>query len=266
MQISEITLSDLEEIKELQPDNWSDILIPIRFYIESVFCKPIKIKSSNKIIGIGASLLHKSSAWLAHIIVHPEERSKGIGGLIIQTLLEELKRQKISSVSLIATIAGEPLYEKYNFKKETDYLFFKNENYSLQKLENNLIRDSAVQYYKDILLLDKKISGEDRTLLLTPHLANAKVFVENNTISGFYMPTLGEGLLLAEDNDIGIELLKLRLEKQPIIVLPIENNVAIKFLLENRFCQFQKGTRMILGDRIDFKSKMIYSRIGGNFG
>ncbi len=266
MKISEIHLNDLEEIKELQPENWSDILIPVKFYIESPFCSPIKITLNNKIIGIGASIMHKYSAWLAHIIVHPENRSKGIGGIIIEKLLADLKKTTCSTILLIATPIGEPLYKKYHFEKETDYLFFKNETYTIKTDDNNFITNCTNNNYNEVLLLDRKISGEDRSILLNSHLANAKLFMEHNKVTGFYIPTLGEGLVIAENDTIGIALLKLRLENKPIVVLPAENETGTNFLTDHNFHHFQTGIRMRLGEKIDFNGKKLFSRIGGNLG
>ena len=52
MVISDITTEDIDELKELQPDGWPDITPKMNFYIQSPFCKPIKILSGRRIAGI----------------------------------------------------------------------------------------------------------------------------------------------------------------------------------------------------------------------
>ena len=81
------------------------------------------------------------------------------------------------------------------------------------------------------------------------------------------MPDLGEGLILASDTSAGLELMKIKYSKVDKAVLPGENHFGTNFLGENGFTLSDtKGTRMILGQEINWKPEHIYSRIGGNFG
>jgi GNAT superfamily N-acetyltransferase len=264
MQIADITLNDLEELKELQPDGWPNIEPHYQFYISSSFCKPIKISVNGDIAGIGASILHKSTAWLGHIIVHKEFRNRGIGTAVTRTLCERLSNN-IESISLIATQPGEPVYQKLGFKKETEYYFFKNELVKKLVYEAECIKD-GYPYIAQILQMDKVMSGEDRTLLLSGHLQDSKVFIYRDRVMGFYLPTLGEGLIVATDKSAGIELLKLRLQNKSVSILPRENQTCIDFLTANNFEFYQKGTRMSLRRTAGFKPEMLFNRIAGNLG
>jgi len=74
----------------------------------------------------GLSFLHKpphfinttgKSAYIMNMYTNPEWRRKGIGGVLLEKLFEEIKKQGIQSVSLHATPSGRPLYEKYGFRE-----------------------------------------------------------------------------------------------------------------------------------------------------
>lgn len=80
------------------------------------------------------------------------------------------------------------------------------------------------------------------------------------------MPTLNEDLIVAKDPSVGIELIKHRLKTKSFSVVRQENKSVIPFLEANNFRHFQTGARMNLGSKIDFKGKMLFSRIGGNLG
>ena len=81
------------------------------------------------------------------------------------------------------------------------------------------------------------------------------------------MPGLGEGLIYASTAEAGLELIKIKYSKVNRAVLPGENPSGTNFLRQNGFTLSDtKGTRMILGQEIDWKPEHIYSRIGGNFG
>jgi len=97
-------------------------------------------------------------------------------------------------------------------------------------------------------------------------LSNAEVYAENNKVIGFYLPDLKEGLIYADTDEAGLELMKLKYTKVDKAVLPSDNIAGIEFLQQNGFTETRKGTRMILGNDLDWNPKKIFGRIGGNLG
>ena len=91
MQYDIVNHIDLEEIGDLQPDGWPDIINEFEFYITCDFCNPIKATIGNRIVGVGTSIIFENSAWLAHIIVDSDSRNKGLGFQIVERLLNDLK-------------------------------------------------------------------------------------------------------------------------------------------------------------------------------
>ncbi len=262
-----IKQEDFEQIKLLQPEGWSDITDNFQFYLDNDYCYPYKVIVENKLIGVGASIVLKNTAWLAHIIVDKNFRNQGIGYKITKYLIDDLEKKSIETVLLIATAMGEPVYKKLGFKVISNYLSLKRENPWKQTEISNDIIPYQHDYYSKILELDKEISGEDRMRLIESHIKNSMVYKENGEIKGFYIPDLGEGLVSAKDSKAGIELLKLKHGKVNKAVLPEENKTGINFLRENGFSKPEiKGKKMILGKSIYWKPECYYSRIGGNIG
>ncbi|MDR0231317.1 MAG: hypothetical protein LBI82_04280, partial [Dysgonamonadaceae bacterium] len=87
-----------------------------------------------------------------------------------------------------------------------------------------------------------------------------------DNIEGYYLPSLGEGLIIAETEISGIELLKLHLQHNDRVVLPKENLAAQKFLQEVGFEEVKSIKRMRLGEERKVKFVNMYNRIGGNVG
>ncbi len=266
MDIQNLENKDISLLVELQPEGWNDIMPIIDFYTKSSFCFPIKIISNNKIIGIGSTIIHNDVSWLGHIIVHPEYRNKGIGKLITQALVNKAKEKNCTTIYLIATDLGEPVYKKVGFEEETEYLFFKdlknNGNISISK---NIIEFNS-SFKSQIINLDKEISGENRVFQIDPHLKDAYVYKNENDIEGFYLPTFGEGLILANNSFSGVELMKFRLKTQDNVAFPVDNIKATEFMYQNNFKEFKKAKRMILGKKRLWQPQNIYNRIAGNFG
>ncbi len=263
--LQSFTADHLSQLKEIQPEGWQPIAPVFQFYLESSFCFPISFFADGNLAGVGVIIFHGTTAWLAHIIVSPGHRNKGIGSQITRALIERAEKQSCKTISLIATSLGEPVYTKLGFRKELDYIFLQHKKPAYKVSQSSLPYEE--QYYNQILTLDREVSGEDRTSLLMPHLRDSRIMLSQEKISGFYIPALGEGLVIAEDSTTGLALLSERLtpEKNRIAV-PSENISAIDFLAKREYSEFLRGSRMYLGEKLTWQPAKLYSRIGGNLG
>lgn len=138
-------------------------------------------------------------AWLAHIITLSNYRKKGFGTCITKRLIEISEENNCSTIYLIASDLGRKLYEKLGFKDETKYLFFKKKDFSQLKLSKN-INSYKESFKNQIFKLDNKISSENRETHLKKFLKNSFVYCEKNIIKGFYAPSFGEGIILANNS------------------------------------------------------------------
>ena len=265
MIIEHININDIESISNLQPEDWLDIRPNFDFYVKSAFCYPIKVLEGDKIVGIGTNIIHNDIAWLAHIVVHQDYRNKGIGLLITKFLVNSLNAQGIKTIYLIATELGAPVYEKLGFITETDYLFFKDINLKITKTTKN-IKPYRQDFKEQIGKIDRENSSEDRMFHIENHIQNSYFYSKNNIVEGFYLPTFGQGLIIANTTTAGLELLKLHLKTNEILSFPKDNTNATNFLFKNGIEAFMSAKRMRLGEKRVVKFENIYSRIGGNLG
>lgn len=265
MNIETLEHGDLPLIAALQPEGW-DIISTIESYLTIDFCFPIKVTIENRIAGIGTTIIHNDVAWLAHIIVHPDFRNRGIGKFITESLVEIAKANHCDTIYLIATELGEPIYKKIGFEAETEYLSFKGEkiNEASSKTENIVAIQS--DFVQQISILDRKVSGEDRMFHLEPFLEGGFVYVKNDNILGYYLPSFGDGLIIANNHTAGIELMMLRLTTRDFAVFPQENVHATALMHQHHFAVFRTQKRMRLGQKRDWVPTNIYNRIGGNLG
>lgn len=264
MKIEPVALRDLEGIRLLQPDGWGDILPSIQFYVESDRCFPVKFVDGNVIQGIGTAIIHGETAWLAHIIVGEEYRGKGIGSIITKSLVDSIQHTPCKTALLIATALGEPVYKKLGFKKETEYAYLKRDTLLAAGPTSSV--GFQEKYQGAILAMDERVSGEKRSWLLRPHLHNARLIIESNTLQGFYLPSLGDGLIIANTPDAGQALVQLKCSSDVKIMLPVDNTAGLKFLTDSGYTQYLTGTRMWLGDPLQWHPEKLFNRIGGNLG
>jgi hypothetical protein len=261
-----ITKEDIDLVRTLQPQDWPDIIPHFITYIHSPICYPFKFSDNGVVTGSGVLIHHGDTAWLAHIIVHQEHRKKGIGSFIVETLLQQAEKLSVQTKLLIATALGEPVYLKAGFRSVSTYRFFKKEAPLTNSSVCEDIIDLEDKFISQVYELDKLVSGEDRRATIGNYLSQAKVFVKKGEVKGFYLPLLGEGLIIAKDKTAGLELMALKHSTINKAVLPEENVTGIKFLKDNGFVEFSQGRRMIYGADIPWKPECFFSRIGGNLG
>ena len=266
MKFEPLVNSDFPYLKEFEPPNWGDLVPRFRYHIESAFCNPVKMTIADKTVAIGTIIFHKDSAWLASIIVHPDHRGQGYGTAITQKLVGMIDSSKFSTIYLDATDLGYPVYLKLGFELEATYAHLKSEeNITGLQLSGSVIPYKE-KYLEQILQLDKIISCENRQDTITENLTTTLVYINNNRVEGFYMPSLGNGLIIAENELAGIELVKCRLENNYYAILPSQNIQAINFLQQNSLVQFRISRRMFIGKKREWKGSCIYNRISGQLG
>jgi len=266
MQIHPLTSSDIPLLTLLQPEGWHDIVPVYTFYNTSPFCFPIKITIANELIGVGTTILHNDVAWLAHIIVHPDYRNRGIGKFITESLIENIDTRFCKTIYLIATALGEPVYEKSGFKTETEYLFYK--NLAADKIftpSPNIVPYNQL-HHDQIKRMDQRISGENRSFHFEEYLPNAYVYTINNHVEGYYIPDFHEGLIIATSSEAGTGLMQKRLTTKEHAAFPIDNISAIACMSMQGFEPFKTAKRMRLGEIRDVDYTQIFNRIAGSIG
>jgi GNAT superfamily N-acetyltransferase len=266
MTIEDFKRQDLSSLGDVQPSDWPDITPYFQFYLQSGFCFPVKVVSENKLIGTGCILVHEEVAWLAHIIVSAAHRNKGIGQLITKHLIELALNKKCSTLYLIATDLGAPVYEKLGFETETDYHFFINLTAPDPTFSSEYIVPFHPKHEETLLALDELVSGENRRPHLLQHAPEGFVYHKNNQIEGYYLPSFSEGPIIASTSEAGIELLKMKLLRDTKIGFPKDNSTALHFLESHGHKTFKTAKRMRMGETRPVQFDKMYGRIGGYLG
>jgi N-acetylglutamate synthase-like GNAT family acetyltransferase len=221
----------------------------------------------SKTIGFGNLIMFRRIDWIGNIVVDPNYRNNGFGTIITQYLIDIGKNLGIKSFNLIATEIGKPIYKKLGFEQEIKYEFYKSSSAQEQLSMNDNIRKAKNTDLKMITDLDFLITGEDRRNLLENFISDTvMIFDNNNVLAGFYIESLGNGLIISNEEIFGIILLKKIIAKKNLIVITEKNIAARKTLLEHRFEKYLEAPRMILGEKYKWKPEGIFSRASGYLG
>ena len=265
MQILALTLSDIDSLPQIQPSDWTDIRIPISSYLELDYIFPFKAMIEDVLVGTGTAILHEKTGWLATIVTHSEYRNQGIGKSITEHLLAFLQNHNCEYIYLIATALGEPVYKKVGFLTESRYDSYKDINLENLAISYNVTPYQSV-YKQEIFDLDKMISGEDRSQHLEIFLSNSFVYLQNKKIQGVYFSSFGDGLIVANTREAGLELMKKRFQKFNMASFPQQNKTAHDFMKFHSYSPINTHARMYFQKPMPWKSEGLYNRVGGNIG
>lgn len=269
IEIFPLQKQDVPQITHLQPDGWNDIREVFYKFIDHDFFYPIKAIFNGRIIGLGEVIFTKNTAWIGNIIVENSFRNQGLGTYLTQFLSNHIIAKNIPSQLLLATPMGKPVYDKLGFIHDSDYVFMKRDTHQ-EPLKLDVNRKAIQPYdsgfYKQVVALDELAMGENREAILHHFTEDAMLFVEHD-VQGFFLPHLGDGLIVAKNNHIGFELLKFKWTHHgETITLPAQNHETIRFAESFGFKPYRYAARMILGTSFAWNPQMIYNRIGGYLG
>lgn len=267
MKILPFTPPDMQHLYPLQPHGWQDIGPVFRWYLREQYCFPVKAVLDDNLAGTGVAILLENTGWLAHIIVHPDYRKKGVGSAIVEHLLQLLASKGCVSISLLATDLGFPVYQRFGFEIVTEYIYLETE--STQLADTN--SPSSIQPYSpedrfQVLTMINRLYGENRSAVAEPFLSQAQTYKEMDTVRGVFLPTLGEGVIIAADDEAGIELMKRRLHYSSSFYFPRENRTAFSFLTQSGSLEKMRCRRMVHGQPFKWVPQKIYNRISGYLG
>ena len=121
IEISQMTLEDFEEIKDILQTEFDEFWKPsiLKSELENTNSKYIVAKENNIIVGFAGIILLPDDAEITNIVTKKNERKKGIGNLLLAKIIEMAKYER-NNISLEVNEKNVPaikLYEKYGFEK-----------------------------------------------------------------------------------------------------------------------------------------------------
>lgn len=117
----------------------------------------------------------KKLGWIGMMLVLPEYRRRGIARELMHTAIDCLQRREVSCVKLDATPLGQPLYEQLGFRAEWGFQRWEREG------DNIVGQPSDQSLSADLLALDERVFGVDRSRWLKSVAAGCRVFTASSS-------------------------------------------------------------------------------------
>lgn len=150
-------------------------------------------------VGTVGAVGYGSFAYIGLMVVHPEHQRKGIGRSLMAFILNWIDQRGVPASILDATAAGAPLYEKMNFVDDGFTDLYVLERTPVDLAESSYVRPASVKDVPEMVSLDHRIFGADRSRVFDSFLKDApgRAWIyrdEGGDVKGF---------LFAQRNKIG---------------------------------------------------------------
>ncbi|ULL13765.1 GNAT family N-acetyltransferase [Paenibacillus sp. H1-7] len=264
--------NDLEPLGAIQPEGWKDIRAMFAYYLTYPACTSIVAEQDGRIVGSANGTYWGATGWVGPIIVDQRARGQGIGTLLTEAVMEQLHKQGCSTLLLIATELGQPVYEKLGFAVQGRYCFMKGGSELLQTVREGPVRPLSPSDLPAIERLDREASGEDRSSLLRKLQASGGLVVtdgNDGAVRGYFLRSpWGLGPIVADSPEAGFTLLQraMAMEGHKSAAFHEDNTAAAEYLLQAGFTINTYASRMVLGESVAWKPQNIFARISGSFG
>ncbi len=145
-------------------------------------------------IGICVAVRYPRSGFIGELIVKMEARGKGYGKTLFRHAVAYLRSKGVVKIALDAVDAAAPIYEKEGFRKICRSLRFVGR---IDGRENRLVRKAQPGDIDDIIAIDGKLFGDDRSFFVRRRMAlfpDLCFVLDNEGIRGYAMGRPGVGL------------------------------------------------------------------------
>jgi len=277
-----MNMSDLDQALGLSiSEGWNQTEKDWRILLDNPDNVCIVAEKNGRIIGTAAALNHSGKvAWIGMVLVDKPMRGLGAGKLLMSEIISKL--DKVGSVKLDATPAGQPLYRSLGFIDE--YTIHRMTTPSLRSIEYRYSGDKPKKINKGLLeriiIQDASVFGTDRSYLINKLFDNlpekAFSFEADKSPWGYVFGRTGTrfsyiGPVCASTNEAAMGLITAALEpyhSRPVAIdIPADKTDLIVWLESIGFVIERDFVRMYLGKNpFPGKTEFQYLISGPEFG
>jgi GNAT superfamily N-acetyltransferase len=266
MTVRKLTPGDLPAIDRLNPPDWPPFRRTFEHYFSTACAQPYGLEAGGVVEAMGTLIDFGTSGWISQLITHPQAQGRGFGSQMLRFLIGEADGRGWKTLSLVATEAGYPLYVREGFRVEGWHDFWTRPTPAPEVGDRSpLVRPLVDEDLLAVQTLDRETSGENRGAYWKSLAAGGWAFGKD-ALEGFFLPRVGEGLVVARTEAAGQALLGVRLNGAVRCVVPSENGAPARTLRARGFEVTHRARRMVRGAPLERHPEFLWSRIGGNLG
>ena len=147
---------------------WGDRRRFLRFCVDEARFVPLVAEVDDRIVGTGVATVSGRVGWVGMIFVDEGLRGRGIGTTLTQAVIDELEGAGCTSLALLASPFGKPIYERLGFRAEVGYRLIAapGPGPAATEAEPGRLRSLRPDDLPVILAIDAEATGEDRSYVI----------------------------------------------------------------------------------------------------
>ncbi len=254
--ISPFTSADLHDAQRLTAEEPA-LLARVRWHLSTPDAIVLKASYDGALGGFACGTLHPGNAVVREVFVYPTFMGLGLGKELVAALSSAFTSRGTSSIVTDAYPGSQGFWQKLGFQRQVGLLRYADGSFI------NAGREEVIPLDPPHLLavshLYKMAFGLDRSAALREESTMGSAYMEGSQLRGFLLPLVGNGLIVAEEPEIGLELQRWLLPMTNSLVLPVGNLAAHAHLVHRRYTVEDAGTRMVYGSMPMVKPNMVFA-------
>lgn len=273
-----MTADDIEPaVAAILADDGGDRRAWFEFAVAHQQCRAFVAEDDDgAIVGTGIVTINGPVAWIGTIWVAPSARGRGLGRALTEAPIAEAEGAGCQTLVLVATDAGQPLYERLGFTVQTWY-----RTMEAPRLANASVDGGAVvrAFRSDDLdamaALDHAATGEDRRHILAAFAApdTTKVVTAGpDRPTGFVIRApWGGGATIAPRTDDALAILRARRlaagpERRVRAGILLENEAGAAALIADGWTEAWRAPRLVRGRPLEWHPDHIWGQFNHALG
>jgi ribosomal protein S18 acetylase RimI-like enzyme len=252
----------------------------IRFYdlvLHVPTAQPLVGEAGGRVVATGLATANGTVGWLGAIVVDAAFRSRGFGRAMTEELIRRLRAAGCETISLEATDAGRPMYERMGFRLATSYHQLQSDHLDEAPAppDGARVRRLEAANLAGVFELDRQATGEDRHDVLAVLAGpgwGGWVLERGRSLAGFLLPAdRAYGAIAAPRFDDGLFLLDLHRSVVPAgghvrAGVPHQHEAGWRELMARGWHETWRAPRMLLGPDVDWRPDWIWGQINSAMG
>lgn len=252
MEIRPLHLYELAEAADGWPDEYELYLGRLRWHNSTPWATALGAVEHEAVRGSATGFRQGELGRITAL----RGRTDAISEALLDALLRELELQGCTGQVVHAQAGEEDFWRAQGFAESTPLLRYTGGRFIQATWDS--IDHFEPRHRMAVMHLDRRASGEERSELLLEHEYLGRVEEEGGIVRGFTLALIGEGLTVANDVEVGLELLRWHFPIQEHVLL-FEGNAAHAHLTERGYRAEPIGTRMVRGEVAPHRPGLIYA-------
>ncbi len=120
--IRRMTAVDVEPAAEIvRRGEWGDRRVFFGWAAEHAEAHPFVAEIDGALVGTAVGTRNGATGWVGSVFVDAAHRGRGVGGALTDQVIGALEATGCETLLLVATTAGQPIYERLGFRYDTEY-------------------------------------------------------------------------------------------------------------------------------------------------